>query len=310
MKKIFITLIAAVLSTVAVSAQDMSAATEAAKNANEALSSKDYATALTGFKEALKLAEACGDEGAELVSTCKEVIPTITLNIAKGEIREKDYDKGLATLDEAMKVAEQYGADDVLAEAAELVPSVKKSKASDLYKAKDYAAAAAAFKEVLAADPEDGSSALQLGASLTNTGDKEGAIAAFEQAAANGQQANAFKQLANLYLKDAQALLKDKKYKETVAACLKSNEYVESANAFKLAASAATQLKDNKAAVEYYEGYLKVSPDAKDANAITFTLAALHQQLGNKDKAKEFYTKVQNDATYGAQAKQQLEALK
>lgn len=310
MKRIILTIAAVVLSAGLMSAQDMAKATETAQNANEALVAKDYATALTGFKEALTLAEACGEEGAELVGTCKGVIPSITLSIAKNLIKESKYDEGLAQLDEAIKVAEQYEADDVIADATELIPQVKKQKATALYNAKDFAAAAEAFKAILATDPEDGASALRLAMALNSTGDKEGAIAAFEQAAANGQEANANKQLANIYLKDGQALLKENKFKEAITACEKSNEYVESANAYKLAASAATKLKDNAKAIGFYEKYLEVSPDAKDASAISFTVAALYQQSNNKAKAIEFYEKVTGDAQYGAQAKQQIEALK
>lgn len=310
MKKIILTLAAVVLSAGLMSAQDMAQATETAQKANEALVAKDYATALAGFKEALTLAEACGEEGADLVGTCKGVIPSITLNIAKGLIKDAKYDEGIAGLEEAIKVAEQYEAEDVIADAAELIPQVKKQKATALYNAKDYAAAAEAFKNVLAADPEDGASALRLAMALNNTGDKEGAIAAFEQAAANGQEANAKKQLANIYLKDGQALLKENKFKEAMAACEKSNEYVESANAYKLAASAASKLKDNAKAIGFYEKYLEIAPDAKDAAGIITTVAVLYQQAGNKAKAIEFYEKVTGDAQYGATAKQQLEALK
>ena len=310
MKKIILTLAAVILSAGLVSAQDMAQATETAQNANEALVAKDYAKALEGFKEALTLAQACGEEGEELVGTCKSVIPSIVLSIAKNEIKEAKYDEGIAQLEEAIKVAEEYENDDVIGEAASLIPQVKKQKALALYNDKDYAAAAEALKEILAAEPEDGAIALRLALSLTNTGDKDGAIAAFKQAAENGQAANANKQLANIYLKDAQALLKDKKYKDALAACEESNSYVESANAYKLAASAASQLKDNAKAISSYEKYLELSPDAKDANGIITTLAVLYQQTGNKAKAIEYYTKVQNDPQYGATAKQQLAALK
>ena len=275
MKRIILTLAAVILSAGLISAQDMAQATEKAQNANEALVAKDYAKALEGFKEALTLAQACGDEGAELVGTCKSVIPSIVLTIAKNEIKDAKYDEGLAQLDEAIKVAEEYGNDDVIGEAATLIPQVKKQKALALYNAKDYAAAAEAYKEILAGDPEDGASALRLALALTNTGDKDGSIAAFKQAAEHGQAANANKQLANIYLKDAQQLL-----------------------------------KDNAKAIGFYEKYLELSPDAKDANGIITTIAVLYQQAGNKAKAIEYYTKVQNDPQYGATAKQQLEALK
>ncbi|MBR3011767.1 MAG: tetratricopeptide repeat protein [Bacteroidales bacterium] len=310
MKKIILTLAAVILSAGLVSAQDMAKATETAQNANEALVAKDYAKALEGFKEALTLAQACGEEGEELVGTCKSVIPSIVLTIAKNAIKDAKYDEGIAQLDEAIKVAEEYENDDVIGEAATLIPQVKKQKALALYNDKDYAAAAEAYKDILAADPEDGASALRLALALTNLDDKDGAIAAFKQAAEHGQAANANKQLANIYLKDAQQLLKDKKYKEAMAACEESNTFSESANAYKLLASAAAQLKDNSKAISSYEKYLELSPNASDAAGINTTIAVLYQQAGNKAKAIEYYTKVQNDPQYGATAKQQLEALK
>jgi len=310
MKKIILTLAAVILSAGLISAQDMAKATETAQGANEALVAKDYAKALEGFKEALTLAQACGEEGEDLVGTCKSVIPSIVLSIAKNEIKEANYDEGIAKLEEAIKAAEEYENDDVIGEAATLIPQVKKQKALALYNDKNYEAAATAYKEIVDADPEDGASALRLAMALTNTGDKDGSIAAFKQAAANGQEANANKQLANIYLKDAQQLLKDKKYKEAIAACEESNNYVESANAYKLTASAASQLKDNTKAIAAYEKYLELSPNASDAAGINTTIAVLYQQAGNKAKAIEYYTKVQNDPQYGATAKQQLEALK
>ena len=310
MKKIILTLAAVILSAGLVSAQDMAKATETAQDANEALVAKDYAKALEGFKEALTLAQACGEEGEELVGTCKSVIPSIVLTIAKNAIKDAKYDEGIAQLDEAIKVAEEYENDDVIGEAATLIPQVKKQKALALYNDKDYAAAAEAYKDILAADPEDGASALRLALALTNLDDKDGAIAAFKQAAEHGQAANANKQLANIYLKDAQQLLKDKKYKEAMAACEESNTFSESANAYKLLASAAAQLKDNSKAISSYEKYLELSPNASDAAGITTPIAVLYQQAGNKAKAIEYYTKVQNDPQYGATAKQQLEALK
>ena len=310
MKKIILTLAAVILSAGLISAQDMAKATETAQNANEALVAKDYAKALEGFKEALTLAQACGEEGEELVGTCKSVIPSIVLTIAKNAIKDAKYDEGLTQLDEAIKIAEEYENDDVIGEAATLIPQVKKQQALALYNDKDYAGAAAAYKAILADDPEDGASALRLALALTNIDDKDGAIAAFKQAAEHGQAANANKQLANIYLKDAQQLLKDKKYKEAIAACEESNTFSESANAYKLLASAASQLKDNTKAISSYEKYLELSPNASDAAGINTTIAVLYQQAGNKAKAIEYYTKVQNDAQYGATAKQQLEALR
>ena len=48
---------------------------------------------------------------------------------------------------------------------------------------------------------------------------------------------------------------------------------------------------------------------AKNAPAITFTVAALYQGAKNNAKALEFYKKVQDDPKFGAQAKQMIASL-
>ena len=309
MKKIILTLIAVVLSAGIMSAQDMAQATETYNSGATALSDGNKAAALEHFMNALKQAAACGEEGEEIVANCKGIIPTIQLSLAKDLIKDANYDAAIAKLAEATGVATEYGADDVIAEAAELLPQVKMQKANTLYNAKDFAAAAEAYKEVLAGDAENGNAALRLAMALNGAGDTDAAIAAFEKAATLGQEANANKQLANIFLKDAAAQLKAKNYTAALEAAVKVNEYSENAQAYLVAGQASQQLKKNNDAIEYFEKYLELSPSAKNANAITFTVAALYQGLGNKAKALENYNKVASDAQYGASAKQQIEAL-
>ena len=112
MKKILLTLAAVVLSFGMLSAQDMSQATETAKMANESLVAGNKALALSGFQEALAQAVACGEEGAELVATCKGVIPGIMLSIAKDLIKEDKFDEALTQLDAVVAKAKEYGADE------------------------------------------------------------------------------------------------------------------------------------------------------------------------------------------------------
>ena len=309
MKKVILTLIAVVLSAGIMSAQDMAQATETYNSGATALSDGNKAAALEHFMDALKQAAACGEEGAEIVANCKGIIPTIQLSLAKELIKEANYDAAIAKLGEASAIAAEYEADDVIAEAAELLPQVKMQKANTLYNAKDYAAAAEAYKDILAADAENGNAALRLAMALNGAGDTEGAIAAFEQAAGLGQEANAHKQLANIYLKDAAAQLKAKNYAKAIDAAVKVNQYAENAQAYLVAGQASQQLKKNNDAIEYFEKYLELSPSAKNANAIIFTVAALYQGAGNKAKALENYNKVLSDAQYGTSAKQQIEAL-
>ena len=310
MKKIFAIAVAMLCAAFTVSAQDMAEATETAKAANEALQAGDNQTALAQFKSALEMAEMCGGEGMELAETCKGIIPKILLSMSKAEVKAKNYDGAISTLKETIEAAKTYAAASVAGDAEELLGQVYNQRAGELLNNKDYAGAAAAYKDIIASEPTNGMAQLRLGMALTQLGNTDEAIAAYEAAIANGQEKNAAKQLSTIYLKAAQASLKANKFADAIAECEKSNSYSESANAYKIAASAATKLKDNGKALGFYEKYLEVSPDAKDANAIMFTIAALAQQAGDKAKAKEFYTKASTDPKYGAEAKKLLDALK
>ena len=72
MKKIIVTLAALFAAAAVMSAQSMAEATETAKLANDSLSAGEYATALAGFKEALKMAEACGERRLIVQYVAKE----------------------------------------------------------------------------------------------------------------------------------------------------------------------------------------------------------------------------------------------
>ena len=184
------------------------------------------------------------------------------------------------------------------------------SKANSLYKAKEFDAAAAAFQEILDADPTNGNAAFYKGAALVGAGKNEEAKAAFELAAANGQEANAHKQLGNIYLKEAAAALKDKKYAAAVAAAAKVNDYTENAQAWQIAGQASQASGKNSDAIKYFEKYLEAAPTASNAGAIAYTVGALYQGAKNNAKAKEYYTKAASDPKYGAEAKKMLDALK
>lgn len=310
MKKIIVTLAAIVLGAACAFAQDMSQATETAKIANEALSTGDYDTALSGFKEALTMAEACGDDGLELVGTCKSAIAKVMNAVANKVLSEGKYDEAIAKFKEVVEVAAAYGEDDIVAKATTKIPQIMMQKANSLLNAKDFAGAADAYKAVLDNDPANGMVALRLGQALAGAGKVADAKEAFKTAAANGQEKNANKQLGNIALKEAAAALKTKNYPAAVAAAVESNEYAESAQAIQIAAQASQLQGKNDDAIKYFEKYLEVAPTAKNAGQIAYTVGALYQQAKNNAKAKEFYTKAATDPTYGAEAQKLLNALK
>ena len=193
MKKITLIALSMLISGAALSAQDMATATETYNNGATALSMGDNDGALQYFRDALTQAEACGEEGAEIVTNCKDIIPKITLSIAKDMIKAEDYDNAVAQLNEAVKIGEEYQNADVTAEAGELIPQVYIQKGNTLLNSKDFAGAAESYRQSIAIDSTNGMASLRLGMALASAGDIAGAEAAYKMAMRNGQEKNAVK---------------------------------------------------------------------------------------------------------------------
>ena len=309
MKKIFLMLTAVVMTAISVSAQDLATATETYNNGAMELQMGNMEAALTNFQSALEMAEALGEQGAEIASNCKGAIPPVMFSIAKGYIKDGNFDSALAQLDATIAAAKTYENAEVAAEAAEFIPQVYMQQGNTALKAKDMATAVAAYGKVIELDPTNGNAMLRLGQVYAATGKVDEAVASFENAAANGMEKDAKKQLSNLFLKKAQAAVKAKKFQEAVDFAAKSNSYIESGNAYRMAATAYQQLNKSAECIASYEKYLELTPNAKDANGVKYTIAALAQTAGNKAKAKEYYQMIVTDPQYGATAKQMLETL-
>lgn len=310
MKKLIATLAAAVMAVGSLSAQDLAQATELYNTGATYLSGGNFERALESFQQAYDMATALGEEGAEVAENCKSAIPEVSLNLAKNLAQNKDYDGAIARLGTTVELAGQFGDQAVQDEANALVPQLLMQKGNELLNGKDFAGAAATYKQILESDATNGVAALRLGMALANSGDAAGAIEAFTTAAANGQEAAAGKQLGNLYLRDALAKLKAKDYAGAVDAAVKSTEYSESSSAYQIAGQAAQMTGDNDGAIKYFEKYLELAPNAKNAGQIAYTVGALYQTAKNVDKAKEYYTKALSDPTYGPEAQKLLNALK
>ena len=314
MKKIILFFAAVAMSAAVASAQDINQATENYNNGAMELQMGNNGAALEYFKTALEMGEALGDEATDLVNNCKKAICSAQIGMAKDLYNAKDFESAAQAFAEAKAVAEGYGEADLAAEAENLIGQanlqIYNTAGKAAMRAKDYPTAIENFKKVLEIEPENGATALQLGQAYQRANNFDEAIPALEKAKELGQAENADKLLSQVYLKKAQDANKAKNYQEMLDFCLKSNECLENANAYKLAASAAQKLNQSSdVVIGYYEKYLEVSPNAKDAHGVICTIAVLYQQAGNKEKAKEYYLKIENDAQYGATAKEQLKTL-
>ena len=294
MKKLILVLATALLSAGIMSAQDLAQATELYNNGANALTTGDKVSALEYFQKAYEMGK-------------------VMLSMAKELSNNKEYDNALERLQAAITVAKDFAVSEVEEEATSLLPQIELMKdmdaANDAFNAKDLAGAAALYNKVLEADPSNGPASIRLVQCLANAGKIDEAKAALATAEANGQGENAKKVIGGALLKVAASDLKEKKFAEALANAVQVNDYMENAQAYLVAGQASQQLKKNADAIKYFEQYLAAAPDAKNANAITFTVGALYQGAGNKAKALENYKKVVNDPKLGVQAKQMIDAL-
>ena len=292
------------------SAQDINSVTETYNNGAMELEMGNKEAALGYFQAALTAAEELGEEGMQIADNCKNTIPVLMNSIAKDYIKAEQFDAALEQLNKTIEASELYGNADEAAEAKTLINQTLMAKGNSLINAKDFAAAIEVYNQVMAAEPTNAMAALRLGMAYGATGNTEEAEKAYLVAAENGKEKDAYKQLSNLFVKQAAAVLKSKNYAKAIELALKSNEYLENATAMKVAGTAASALQKNAEAISYLEKYLELSPNAKDAAQMKYTIAATAQVMGDNAKAKEYYTAILSDPKFGPTAKQMLETIK
>ena len=313
MKKIILAMAAFACSMSLMTAQDLATATATYNSGAEALTMGNKTSALEYFQKALTMAEALGDEGADVVANCKSAIPSVILSIGKEFYNNKDFSNAKAKFVEAAEVAKKYANQEVTAELESLLPTVGKrialAKVNDAMKTKDIAGVLAGYEEAMAIDTTDANTALKYGQFLGNAGKFDDAVKYLELAARHGQEGNAKAVLSTTFLKKAAAQLKAGKYADAVTFAEKAISYKENAQAYLIAGQASQKANKNADAIANFEKYLEAAPTAKNAGAIAFTVGALYQQTGNKAKAVEFYKKVEADPQFGAQAKTLITSL-
>ena len=307
MKKIFMFFAAVVMAAGIASAQDINSVTETYNNGAMELEMGNKEAALGYFQAALTAAEELGEEGMQIAENCKNTIPVLMGSIAKDLIKAEQFDAALEQLNKTIEACNNLGHD--AEEYKSLIKQTLMAKGNDLINSKNFAAAIEVYNQIMAEDPTNAMASLRLGMAYGATGNTEAAEAAYLVAAQNGQEKNAYKQLSNLLVKQAAAVLKTKKYAEAIELALKSNEYLENATAMKVAGTAASALQKNEEAIQYLEKYLQLSPNAKDAAQMKYTIAATAQVMGDKEKAKTYYQQIITDPKFGPTAAEQLKTL-
>ena len=309
MRRLLLTIVAALAMTSLYAQNDMVEATQKATLAKEFLDNGEYQNALTGFQEALALAQGCGEEGFSLVTTCKTISPKTMRAIARKALQDGDYDKAVSSLKDVAAFAGEYGDTQSVTNAKTLIPQILVKKAGILLDEGKYEEAAQACNEALAEDPSNGIAALRLGMALESSGNYWNAVDAYEKASKNGQAKNAAAKLGKCYLLRALDELKSKDFSAAVKDAVSSNGYVPNPQALQIAGNASMMSGDRAGAIKYFEQYLSAAPSAANIGQVAYVVGALCQEGGDNTKAMEYFSKAVSDPTYGAEAKKALDAL-
>ena len=319
MKKLLLSLIVTACTMGFVSAQDLGQVTEMYNAAAVLLNDGNKAEALAQFEKALEAANVLGEEGAEIANNCKSIIPELYVSIAKGFANDNDIPKAIELFNKAVEVAKAFGDTKVAEEAEGLISTLKATQllanANTLLNNKQFAEAAAAYKEITDMDPTNAVAFLRQGMALSNSGNYDEAVEALTKAqelyAEDEANLNTVKrQLSNAFLRKANAALKEKNWKDALEFGQKSAENFDSANAQKIVGTAASQLKQNKIAAEAFEAYLALSPNAKDKVQTIYQLGTALAAIGENSKACGYFKEIAQDEKFGEAARYQLTQLK
>ena len=299
MKKILAILTIATLSAVSLFAQDMESATNLYNEGATALNAGDKETALGYFEEALAQAELIGPEAEELAYNCKRNIPTLISAMGKELAAANEIDAAIEMLDKAVEKANEYGQDDIAADAQSLIPQLYMQQGNILLNQKNYPAAMAAYQKVVEINPNDANGYLRLGQAASRADDIETAIAALTKASELGQSKAADREMSTIYLSKAAEVLKAKDYQGAYDNAKKSLDILpNNPTAMQIAGTAALQLKNYDDAIANFEGFIAASPNARNIDQIKYQLATAYEAKGDKENACVNYKAILNNPQF------------
>ena len=301
MKKIVLTLAVALATFAFASAQDMETAVNLYNEAGTLLNEGNKEESLPKFLECLEMAKDLGEEAVNVVGDCQNIIPQIYMKLGEEAAEASEFDSALANFKKVIELAAEYDNNaDAAERASSLIPKMYMAQGGALLNAKNFAAAAEAFKNASEADTTNTTAILRLGIALAGAGETDSAIVVFNRASEAGAVKDAQKQLSNIYLKKAVACQKAKDFKGALENAQLSAQAMDTPNAQKLIGINALNLKQFSTAIAGFEAYLALSPNAKDKNQIIYQLATAYE--GQKDRAKAcgYYKQILTDAQFKA----------
>jgi len=267
MKKILLVFATLLMSAGISFAQNEESAADIYNQGVSAYQNGELDQALEAFQKAYALVLESGED-AEILANCKNYIPNVTYSLLVKKYNASAYEECLIAAPELVALAEEF-------ENAEIV-----EKGTNLWKDATYYFA----KELEDTDLERAKVLLHQLEELGDADRAKGRLAhiACKEATEAQKEANAQQDPA----------AKKAAFQKVYDFAQEALSYEESANAYKLLGAGARGTEKWAEALESYQKYLELKPDAKDLANITNNIASCYEKLGDKTHALEAYKKV------------------
>ena len=286
-------------------AQDINAAIEEFNQGNQALQSENLPLAIQKYKTSLDMATALGEEGLELVAAAKKQIPTLYYQIGIQNYKEKNNEKAIIELQNAIKYGEEYGEQDMVDKSKDLIPKLHFARGNDLFKDDKFDEALAAYSEAIELDPRY--SKPYWGQALTYQKQRKSdeMVAAFKTSREMSIAENdeAFVERINstakrLLQSEGTGYLKSQKWNDAIKCFTTSNDFkADDPDTYYYLALSYNGLKNWNMAIEAAQTGVDLSEgESKDNKAkFYFEMGNAFKGANNNEKACEAY----NNAKYG-----------
>ena len=148
-----IALVGFFLFSIIIFAQTVEDAGNKYNEANTAFQNKQYADAITLYKDALSMADAAGPDADELKGNIQKQLVNAYLKNGILLYKQKKYDASVESLKKGEALAKSTGDDAMATRIGGIIPKIYSSKGLSLVKQKKLDDALAAFKEAQAVNP-------------------------------------------------------------------------------------------------------------------------------------------------------------
>lgn len=279
-------------------AQDMNSVTNAYNDAAKAYSAKDYATAATGFEQAIDQGIDL-EEASTIVATAKTYLPKCYYFMGARAAQQNDFDTAMNHFKKSAELAELYGDAAQMGKSKSMIAKIYMVQGGNAFNNKDYATAGEIFAQGYAADPKNAQMANLLATCYCETDRYPEGMAILGKVAANpnpkyAEEVAEARRLMTLYTNNEVAKLQiDKQYDEIIAMAdrlLESDP--DNAILNKVRVQAYSDKKDYDKVIELAEAAASVQQEPDDASTLYYLLGLAYNVKEMKPQAVEALKKV------------------